>query len=122
MMVWQRELGDVREESDERLKKLEKETKAHTKTTLAHQKLEALWKAEEQRRERVTKLEIAVTAATRQISQALSEMRAFLNKTDEHFKVDLNCLCCLQVAANPSASHPASPPPLPWGIGARDRP
>lgn len=101
-----RQLGDAREELDEKVRQLDKESRAHAKTTVAREKLEAMWKAEEAKRERVTKLEHVVKAATRQISAALFELRDFLQRTDQHFKVDLECLMCLQPMIEPQVLVP----------------
>ena len=70
------------------------------------ERLEKAWAEETAKRERLAKLEVAVTAATHQITAALASTREFLEATEQHLKVDLACLCCLGPLVEPQVLVP----------------
>ena len=99
-------LEESRLQEKDATRALEKEKRAKEKATEAKNKLEAAWKAEESKRERLAKLEVSVNTATKQITTALGSIRKFLEATDQHLKVDTHCLACLQPLIEPQVLVP----------------
>ena len=106
VVATKRLLAESHEEATAAKRALDKERRAHMKTSEAKDALEVAWKAEESKRERLAKLEISVNVATKQISTALLSMREFHEATNAHLKVDLECLVCLQPLIDPQVLVP----------------
>lgn len=102
----QLQLSDAQTQATEATQALEKEKRYRAKAVEAKEALEAKWKAEEERRERVIHQEKIVTSQRKDIAAALGNMRTFANETKGHLNVDLACLCCLKPLLEPQVLVP----------------
>ena len=100
------ELSDAKQARLEAEKNLERETKHKKAAIKAREDLEAKWKLEEARRERVKEQEKVVSAQRKDITSALGHMRTFTLETHDHLNVDLACLSCLKPLLEPQVLVP----------------
>ncbi len=87
-------------------RKLEVEREAHKETAEKLAQLEKVRQEEAWKLEKLKALDVKVTGAMRQIHAALGKIRGFLEETEEHLKVDLCCLCCLNPLLDPQVLVP----------------
>jgi len=85
---------------------LEREKEAHKVTAEALATLEKTREEEAWKLAQLKELDGRVGKATEQIQQSLTHIRKFLAETEEHLKVDLCCLSCLNPLLDPQVLVP----------------